>query len=118
MGWYSMIVVDGTPYMLMGIDTTGPNNTAKQTAVIMTPTRTSFLFEAGSVEVNATYLSPVVVRSIILGCFSFCASYSAISSQTTLYSSQCRSLTTTCPLPLILHMRLRCTVTFLQVCTI
>lgn len=35
---------------------------ATQVAVIMTPTRTSILFEAGPVLVNATYLSPVVVR--------------------------------------------------------
>ena len=34
---------------------------ANQTAIIMTPTRTSFLFQAGPVTVNATYLSPVEV---------------------------------------------------------
>ena len=34
---------------------------ADQIAVIMTPTRTSFLFQAGPVTVNATYLSPVEV---------------------------------------------------------
>ena len=34
---------------------------ADQIAVTMTPTRTSFLFQAGPVTVNATYLSPVEV---------------------------------------------------------
>ena len=34
---------------------------ADQIAVTMTPTRTSFLFQAGPVIVNATYLSPVEV---------------------------------------------------------
>lgn len=34
---------------------------ATQLAVVMTPTRTSILYEAGPVNVNATYLSPVMV---------------------------------------------------------
>lgn len=56
-----MITVDGTPYKLMGETTHAGLNIANQVAVIMTPTRTSILFECGTVTVNATYLSPVEV---------------------------------------------------------
>ena len=61
MGWYSMIAVDGKPYRLMGGAVRLQIETADQVAVTMTPTRTSFLFQAGPVTVNATYLSPVEV---------------------------------------------------------
>ena len=54
--------MDGNPFRLSGIVTPGPAiNESSQVAVTMTPTRTSFLFEAGPVTVNATYLSPVEV---------------------------------------------------------
>ena len=59
MGWFSIIAVDGTPYRLMGVGLS--IETAEQVATIMTPTRTSFLFQAGPVMVNTTYLSPVEV---------------------------------------------------------
>ena len=59
MGWYSIIAVDGKPYRLMG--ETIEIEAAEQLAAMMTPTRTSFLFQAGPVTVNATYLSPVEV---------------------------------------------------------
>ena len=64
MGWFSVISVDGKPYRLMGGDPGIPGfemDAAEQEAVIMTPTRTSYLFQAGPVTVNATYLSPVEV---------------------------------------------------------
>lgn len=35
---------------------------ANQTSVIITPTRTSYLLNAGPVIINMTYLSPVEVR--------------------------------------------------------
>lgn len=60
MGWYSVIAVDGKPYRLMG-GSFPPIDAADQVAVVVTPTRTSFLFQAGPVTVNATYLSPVEV---------------------------------------------------------
>lgn len=113
MGWYSMIVVDEKPYMLMGMDTTGQTTVANQTAVVISPTRTSFVFEAGPVLVNATYLSPVVVRFIMLNVLP--TSNSTISSQMTLCNNQCRFLTTICPLPPIPHMPSRCIVTYPQV---
>ena len=62
--WFTIITVDGTPYRLMGTSTESSDpveQVADQIAVIMTPTRTSFLFQAGPVIVNATYLSPVEV---------------------------------------------------------
>ena len=61
MGWYSVISVDGKPYRLMGGTAGLVVDAADQVAVIMTPTRTSYLFQAGPVTVNATYLSPVEV---------------------------------------------------------
>ena len=61
MGWYSVIAVDGKPYRLMGGAPNPVIDAANQVAVIMTPTRTSLLFQAGPVTVNATYLSLVEV---------------------------------------------------------
>lgn len=58
--------MDGKPYRLMGGTNGSPMDPANQVSVIMTPTRTSFLFEAGPVTVNATYLSPVAVFSLCL----------------------------------------------------
>ena len=66
MGWFTIISVDGVPFRLSGIVTPGPAiNESSQLAVLMTPTRTSFLFEAGPVTVNVTYLSPVEVCTTI-----------------------------------------------------
>lgn len=58
-----MISVDGKPYQLMGGVNYPGVAVANQVSLIMTPTRTSIIFEAGTVTVNATYLSPVTVRS-------------------------------------------------------
>lgn len=63
MGWFSIITVDGVAYQLMGSDNIPPIDSAKQTAITITPTRTSILFEAGPVTVNVTYLSPIEVHS-------------------------------------------------------
>lgn len=63
MGWFSIVTVDGVAYQLMGSDNIPPIDSAKQTAITITPTRTSILFEAGPVTVNVTYLSPIEVHS-------------------------------------------------------
>ena len=62
-----MIAVNGKLYQLMGsgVYPGVEIEVANQVAIIMTPTRTSFLFQAGPVTVNATYLSPVEVSVII-----------------------------------------------------
>lgn len=62
MGWFSIITADGVAYQLMGSDNIPPIDSAKQTAITITPTRTSILFEAGPVTVNVTYLSPIEVN--------------------------------------------------------
>lgn len=66
MGWYSMISVDGKVYRIMGGQDFPGVDVANQVAISMTPTRTSVLFEAGPVTVNATYLSPVEVSTVVL----------------------------------------------------
>ena len=92
MGWYSMIAVDGKPYRLMGAN---PQvEAADQVAVIMTPTRTSFLYQAGPVTVNATYLSPVEVCHFRLVIILYALSVDYFSSQKILYSNPCLSHTT------------------------
>lgn len=62
MGWLSIITVDGVAYQLMGSDNIPLIDSAKQTAITITPTRTSILSEAGPVTVNVTYLSPIEVN--------------------------------------------------------
>lgn len=65
MGWYASMRVDGKPYYLMGLDT-APNSTlANQTSVVVTPTRSSYLYTAGPVIANLTFLSPIEVRMIL-----------------------------------------------------
>lgn len=66
MGWYSMISVDDKVYRIMGGQDFPGVDVANQVAISMTPTRTSVLFEAGPVTVNATYLSPVEVSTVVL----------------------------------------------------
>ena len=91
MALYSVIAVDGKPYRLTGealaIDT------AIQLAVTMTPTRTSFLFQAGPVTVNATFLSQVEVCLFRLVMISLALSVYYFSSQKTLYNNLCLSYT-------------------------
>lgn len=53
--------VDGKAYYLMGDDTAANATYANQSAVIVTPTRSSYLYLAGPVNVNLTFLSPVEV---------------------------------------------------------
>ena len=52
---YAGVNVDGVSYRLLGNDEVPNVITAQQLAVDITATRTSFLFKAGGVEINATY---------------------------------------------------------------
>ena len=61
MGWNAGIRVDGQAYNLLGIPGVANYTNANQTNVLFTPTRTSFLFTAGNVNVNMTFLSPIEV---------------------------------------------------------
>lgn len=60
-GWYAQVRVDGTPYQILGGGITPAITAANQTAVVITPTRTSFLLNAGPIIVNMTFLSPIEV---------------------------------------------------------
>lgn len=51
--------VDGIAYEIIGGDNSWQS--ANQTSVIVTPTRSSYLLNAGPVIVNMTFLSPVEV---------------------------------------------------------
>ena len=63
MGWDAAILVDGSPYQLLGVP---PGNTtlvnAIQQSFIFTPTRSTFVLRAGPVDVTMTFMSPVEVH--------------------------------------------------------
>lgn len=62
-GWYASVRVDGVAYQIMGAQGTFPSMpSANQTVVIVTPTRSTYLLNAGPVIVNMTFLSPIEVR--------------------------------------------------------
>ncbi|KAF7428113.1 hypothetical protein PC9H_007332 [Pleurotus ostreatus] len=56
--WYASVVVDAVEYRLLSLWAQGEQG-AVQKAVEFTATRTSFLMEAGGVEFNVTFLSPI-----------------------------------------------------------
>lgn len=66
-GWNANVRVDGKAFVLLGsppnLDTTYFAH-ANQTSVLFTPTRTSYLFQAGPVDVNMTLLSPIEAQNI------------------------------------------------------
>ncbi|KAH8111919.1 DUF1793-domain-containing protein [Phellopilus nigrolimitatus] len=64
-GWYASVRVDGTAYMLLGAQGTPLLSSANQTAVQLTPTRTSYILNAGPVTVNATFLSPIEPTDLV-----------------------------------------------------
>lgn len=63
LGWFSSVVVDGTAYKLMGDTNDPPILPANQTAVEFTPTRTSFIFTAGTMQINMSFISPIEVSA-------------------------------------------------------
>ena len=63
MGWAGLIRVDGTTYNWLGNAATIPNvQPTQQLSQILTPTQTIFLVQAGPVQLNLTFLSPIEVR--------------------------------------------------------
>jgi len=62
---YAGVNVDGTPYRILGNAEVPNVITAEQVALEITATRTSFLFEAGPMEINATFLSAIDVGDFI-----------------------------------------------------
>lgn len=76
---------------------------ATQLAVVMTPTRTSILYEAGPVNVNATYLSPVMVCPRVL-IFERNLHLNYVCSQMILSNNHFHSLITIYPSPATLHI--------------
>lgn len=65
--WYIAVKADGQTYQILGDGiTVNGQKSAKQISVVSTPSRTSFIFDCSTVIVNATFLSPIFVRSRIL----------------------------------------------------
>lgn len=64
---YAGVNVDGVPYRILGNAEIPNVRTAQQVAVDITATRTSFLFSAGPMDINATFLSPIDVSDFISG---------------------------------------------------
>lgn len=64
-GWFVSIVVDDQAYQLAGQEEAVPalNGLVTQNLVSFTPTSTTFSMQAGSMDVNLTFLSPVEVLS-------------------------------------------------------
>ena len=56
------MVVDGVPYRILSPGPLPDIATAKQLSVDFTPTKTTFVLEAGPFIVNATFMSPVTVN--------------------------------------------------------
>ena len=65
LGWYCSVVVDGVPYRILSPGPSPVIATAKQLAVDFTPTKTTFVLEAGPLIVNATFMSPVTVNIVV-----------------------------------------------------
>ncbi|KLO16076.1 DUF1793-domain-containing protein [Schizopora paradoxa] len=63
---YAGVNVDGVPYRILGNAEIPNVRTAQQLAVDITATRTSFLFSAGPMDVNATFLSPIDLSDLTI----------------------------------------------------
>ncbi|KAH8111927.1 DUF1793-domain-containing protein [Phellopilus nigrolimitatus] len=79
-GWYASVRVDGTAYMLLGAQGTPLLSSANQTAVQLTPTRTSYILNAGPVTVNATFLSPIEPTDLVRQSLPFSYFYLSVQS--------------------------------------
>ncbi|KAL5519656.1 hypothetical protein ACEPAH_1339 [Sanghuangporus vaninii] len=66
MGWDAAILVDGNAYQLLGVP---PANTplvnAIQQSFVFTPTRSSYVLQAGLVNVTMTFMSPIEAKDIV-----------------------------------------------------
>ncbi|KAL5494579.1 hypothetical protein ACEPAI_40 [Sanghuangporus weigelae] len=64
-GWYSSVVVDGTAYRIMGAAPIANVSNANQTAIEFTATRTSFIFNAGPMQINCSFISPIEPTDLV-----------------------------------------------------
>ncbi|KAL5508744.1 hypothetical protein ACEPAG_4723 [Sanghuangporus baumii] len=64
MGWVAAILVDGTPYQLLGGPLANTVN-ASQQSFVFTPTRSSYVLQAGLVNVTMTFMSPIEAKDIV-----------------------------------------------------
>ncbi|KAL5533554.1 hypothetical protein ACEPAG_14 [Sanghuangporus baumii] len=64
-GWYSSVVVDGTPYKLLAETNVPEIALANQTAVEFSATRTSFIFTAGPMQINMSFISPIEPADLV-----------------------------------------------------
>ena len=62
--WYIAVRVDGTAYKIYGNSNTPSIAGGTEKMLKFTPTQSSFLLQAGSVNVNMTFLSPIEVRGL------------------------------------------------------
>ncbi|GAA5908926.1 hypothetical protein JCM6882_004946, partial [Rhodosporidiobolus microsporus] len=68
LSWAGLIQVDGETFEFLGAPLSASSANAKvarQTAFLYTATRSIFSFEAGGVELNATFLSPVTPHDLV-----------------------------------------------------
>ena len=61
LGWSVLARVDGVTYSVLG-HVLVVNNTANLTNVVVTPTQTTVIAQAGPMQVNLTFLNPIEVR--------------------------------------------------------
>ncbi|KLO15790.1 hypothetical protein SCHPADRAFT_938386 [Schizopora paradoxa] len=80
--WTCMVVVDDKPYGIMASIPNGPPDVtvATQTAISFSATKTVFVFEAGPVNVNASFLSTVTPTDLVRQSLPFAYLYLDISS--------------------------------------
>ncbi|KAL5519642.1 hypothetical protein ACEPAH_1325 [Sanghuangporus vaninii] len=64
-GWYSSVVVDGTPYKLLAGSIVPEIALANQTAVEFSATRTSFIFTAGPMQINMSFIGPIEPTDLV-----------------------------------------------------
>ena len=66
LGWAFFVRVDGLTYSFLGSESLVPggplNGTVNFTNIVVTPTQTEIAAQAGPMQVNLTFLSPIEVR--------------------------------------------------------
>jgi Domain of unknown function (DUF5127) len=62
LGWSFFVRVDGVTTSFLSDDPPLSNRTVNLTNVLVTPTRTIFVAQTGSMQVNLTFLNPIEVR--------------------------------------------------------
>ena len=62
LGWAGHIRVDNVTYRWLGADAQAPDVGTNLTGRLVTPTRTTFFVQAGPMNLNVTFLSPIEVR--------------------------------------------------------